>query len=110
LRSLYSYIKNILTIDILISISASTNNTVEPPPSSLPQPLKCRFRLDTNRSATLILPSSRKLSYTQYSSLTSLPIIYLHSLPRSRLEAASYDDIALEMGARIIAVDRPGIG
>jgi pimeloyl-ACP methyl ester carboxylesterase len=97
-------------MDIPTSISASTNDTVEPPPSSLPQPPKCRFRLDTNSSATLTLPSGRKLGYAQYGSLTGLPIIYLHGLPGSRLEAAGYDDIALEMGARIIAVDRPGMG
>lgn len=34
----------------------------------------------------------------------------MHGLPGCRLEAAIFDDIAKEVGARIIAVERPGCG
>lgn len=70
----------------------------------------CRFRLDNDSSSTLTLPDGRKLGYAQYGSLTGHAILYQHGLPGSRLEAASLEDLGLELGARIIAVDRPGIG
>jgi pimeloyl-ACP methyl ester carboxylesterase len=91
----------------LPTMSASESDNVEHPTNSTP---KCRFRLDTNSSSTLTLPDGRKLGYAQYGSLSGLPIIYLHGLPGSRLEAAGYDDIAIEIGARVVAVDRPGMG
>lgn len=34
----------------------------------------------------------------------------MHGLPGSRIEAATYHDLGLELGARIISIDRPGIG
>lgn len=73
-------------------------------------PSDCRYRLDTTSSGTLVLPDGRKLGYAEYGALTGQPILYLHGLPGSRLEAASLDHVASEVGARIIAIDRPGIG
>lgn len=68
------------------------------------------FRYDTSNSATLLLPDGRKLGYAQYGLLTGKAIFYCHGLPGSRLEAAIFDDKAKEVGARIIAVERPGHG
>lgn len=83
-------------------------------PADAPVALKgesnCRFRLDRDSSDTFTLPDGRKLGYAQYGSQTGRPILYLHGLPGSRLEAAMYHDLGLELGARIIATDRPGIG
>ena len=69
-----------------------------------------QFRLDNDSSDTLVLPDGRKLGYAQYGSLTGRPILYLHGIPGSRVEAACLDELGLELGARIIAADRPGIG
>ncbi|TAQ91199.1 hypothetical protein B7494_g488 [Chlorociboria aeruginascens] len=89
----------------------TTANNLESTPAAPPSgPPKCRFRLDTDSSATLILPDGRKLGYAQYGSLTGRPIFYLHGLPGSRMEGAYFDEPGLELGARIISVDRPGMG
>lgn len=70
----------------------------------------CRFPLDDDSSDALTLPDGRKLGYAQYGLLTGKPIFYLHGLPGARTEAACFEDLARELGARIIATDRPGIG
>ncbi|KAI4650656.1 hypothetical protein J4E93_003013 [Alternaria ventricosa] len=71
---------------------------------------ECRYPLGDDTADTLTLPDGRKLGYAQYGSPTGHTIFYHHGLPGSRIEAASYKHIALELGLRIIAVDRPGIG
>ncbi|CAJ2510705.1 Uu.00g063300.m01.CDS01 [Anthostomella pinea] len=38
------------------------------------------------------------------------PIFYFHGLPGSRLEGALWHQPAADLGAKIIAIDRPGIG
>jgi pimeloyl-ACP methyl ester carboxylesterase len=70
----------------------------------------CRFRLDNDSSATLTLPDGRKLGYAQYGSLTGRAVLYQHGFPGSRLEAAQHHDICMELGLRMIAIDRPGYG
>jgi hypothetical protein len=77
------------------------------PPTTFPQ---SKLRYDNDSSATHTLPDGRKLGYAQYGLLTGRPIFYCHGLPGSRLEAAMFDDTAKEVGARIIAVERPGHG
>ncbi|KAF2434330.1 alpha/beta-hydrolase [Tothia fuscella] len=71
---------------------------------------ECRFRLDNSSSNTFTLPDGRKLGYAQYGSLTGKPILYCHGLPGSRIEATYHDDLGKSIGARIIAIDRPGHG
>ena len=61
-------------------------------------------------STTLTLPDGRKLGYAQYVSPTGRTVFYLHGLPGSRIEAAAFVPMAMKLGARIIAVDRPGYG
>lgn len=83
--------------------------------ASLPAPVygnnsKCRYRLNNDTSATLALPDGRKLGYAQYGSPTGRAILYLHGLPGSRVEAVQFDELAVRLGGRIIAADRPGIG
>lgn len=86
------------------------SNPAKDPASPINEPRPCRFRLDTESSHTLTLPDGRNLGYAEYGSPTGRPILYLHGLPGSRLEAASLHDFGLELGARIISTDRPGIG
>jgi hypothetical protein len=64
----------------------------------------------TEASNIVILPDGRKLGYAQYGSPTGKPVIFLHGMPGSRLDAAHFDDVGKELGARVIGVDRPGIG
>ena len=61
-------------------------------------------------SAILTLPDGRKLGYSQYGSHAGRTVFYCHGLPGSRIEAAPFDAMATRLGARIIAVDRPGYG
>ncbi|ETN41029.1 uncharacterized protein HMPREF1541_02963 [Cyphellophora europaea CBS 101466] len=68
------------------------------------------IRLDDTTSDTLTLPSGRKLGYAQYGAPNGTPILYMHGFPSSRLEGAMFEPIAHKLGARIIAIDRPGFG
>ena len=79
-------------------------------PPAVGESVKPRYRLDTDSSATLELPDGRKLGYAQYGSLNGRAVFYLHGTPGARLEAAAYDQKAKDIGARIIGVDRPGLG
>lgn len=70
----------------------------------------CRFPLDIESSRILNLDDGRNLSYAEYGSSTGIPVIYLHGLPGSRIEAASMHNIVNELNIRIVSIDRPGIG
>ncbi|KAI1132043.1 alpha/beta hydrolase fold protein [Nemania abortiva] len=70
----------------------------------------CRYRMDTDSSATLILPDGRTLGYAQYGLSDGPAVFYLHGLPGSRMEGALFDAPAITPLARIIAVERPGYG
>lgn len=61
-------------------------------------------------SAAIALPDGRKLGYAEYGCKEGPAIICLHGLPGSRIDFARSDAAAKEVRARIIAVDRPGIG
>jgi alpha-beta hydrolase superfamily lysophospholipase len=85
-----------------------TNNSLDNISLVTNQP--CRYRLDNDTSATLMLPDGRKLGYAQYGSPTGRAILYQHGFPGSRIEAAQLHDLSTELGFRIIAIDRPGHG
>jgi pimeloyl-ACP methyl ester carboxylesterase len=61
-------------------------------------------------SSTLTLSDGRKLGYAQYGSLTGRPIILHHGLAGSRFDAAAFHEVGQQLDARIIGVDRPGMG
>lgn len=52
------------------------------------------------------------LGYAEYGAPEGKPVFYFHGFPSSRLDYLLFDagDTAMEMNARIIAVDRPGTG
>ncbi len=54
--------------------------------------------------------AGRLLGYAEFGAPRGEPIFYFHGWPGSRLEARLLDATARELGARIIAVDRPGYG
>ena len=61
-------------------------------------------------SSTITLPDGRKLGYAQYGSQTGRPVILHHGLACSRLDAAFFHEVGQQLDARIIGVDRPGMG
>lgn len=58
------------------------------------------------------LPDGRKLGYDEYGALDGKPLFYFHGSPSSRLESKLYlsEDLLQSLGARLITVDRPGMG
>jgi pimeloyl-ACP methyl ester carboxylesterase len=61
-------------------------------------------------SSAITLPDGRKLGYAQYGSPTGRSIILNHGMACSRHDGAWFHEVGLEVGARIICVDRPGMG
>ncbi|KAF2156547.1 alpha/beta-hydrolase [Myriangium duriaei CBS 260.36] len=61
-------------------------------------------------SSKLLLPDGRELGYAEFGSPTGRPIILHHGLACSRLDGAFFHEVAQEVGARIIGIDRPGMG
>ena len=58
------------------------------------------------------LKDGRALGYAEYGAPEGKPIFYFHGFPGSRLDwmLSDSDNSANELNARIIAVDRPGMG
>lgn len=78
--------------------------------SSTSIPHNLPYRLDDKTSATIILPDGRDLGYAEYGDPAGEPVLYMPGFPSSRIEGAGLDPEATRVGARIIAVDRPGYG
>ncbi len=58
------------------------------------------------------LKNGRSVGYAQYGDPDGSPVLYFHGMPGSRFDLFSpmVDEIATRLHARIIAVERPGIG
>lgn len=61
-------------------------------------------------SAVFTHPHGRKIGYAQYGDPNGKAIIALHGILGSRLENALLHANAKDLGARIIGIERPGIG
>ncbi len=59
---------------------------------------------------TLRLEDGRLLGYAIYGDPGGEPVFYFHGFPGSRLEAQLADQVAAQLGVRLIALDRPGFG
>ncbi len=94
----------------LSAIFTNPDNHVAPRETLTATPHHCHFRLDNDSAATFSLPDGRKLGYAQYGSVTGRAIFFCHGLPGSRFEGAHFEDLGLELNARIIVADRPGMG
>ncbi|PVH96110.1 alpha/beta-hydrolase [Periconia macrospinosa] len=82
-----------------------------PPPYSQDSPFESsEFTPYTENSNIVTLSDGRKIGYAQYGTPTGKPVIFLHGMPGSRLDAGHFDDLGKELGARVIGIDRPGIG
>lgn len=58
----------------------------------------------------VLLPDGRRLGYAEYGDSGGSPVFFLHGQPGSRLGRHHDESIATGLGARIVAVDRPGYG
>ena len=65
---------------------------------------------DPSTSKQIRLNDGRLLAYAEFGSPQGRPLIFFHGTPGSRLFHHPDESIALSLGARIIAPDRPGFG
>jgi pimeloyl-ACP methyl ester carboxylesterase len=56
------------------------------------------------------LSDGRKLAFALYGDPGGRPLFYFHGIPGSRLEGIMLDAPARELGLRVVAPDRPGMG
>ena len=61
-------------------------------------------------SNQIALKDGRKLGYAEYGVTDGKPVFYFHGNPSSRIEGRRLDEPGKDIGAHIIAIDRPGIG
>lgn len=67
--------------------------------------------INDSSSEELILSDGRTLGFAYYGAKSGPAVFYLHGYPGSRLSGGPFFDApGKELGARIIAVDRPGVG
>jgi pimeloyl-ACP methyl ester carboxylesterase len=64
----------------------------------------------TKNYKTMQLPDGRTLGYAELGEPEGVPIFYFHGLPGSRLEAQKINRCVNKINARLIGVDRPGMG
>lgn len=58
----------------------------------------------------LTLSTGRRLAYDLYGDPQGVPAFYFHGWPSSRVQGALMDQVGLDLGLCIAAMDRPGIG
>lgn len=56
------------------------------------------------------LPTGQRVAFAEYGVPDGDPVLFCHGWPASRLQGGLLHEYAVELGARIIAPDRPGIG
>jgi pimeloyl-ACP methyl ester carboxylesterase len=59
---------------------------------------------------TISLPDGRSLAFAEYGDPQGQPLFFFHGFPGSRYDGAYTGQVAAEMGIRLIAPDRPGMG
>jgi pimeloyl-ACP methyl ester carboxylesterase len=62
------------------------------------------------KSRQLRLSDGRTLGYDEFGDPEGSPVLFFHGFGSSRVVRHPDDEIATQLGARVIAVDRPGIG
>src|SRR2546421_3683051 len=62
------------------------------------------------REGTMDLGDGRVLGYAEYGQPAGAPIVYLHGMPGSRLDPVLLDEDYRRLGARVVALERPGYG
>ena len=62
------------------------------------------------RDLIVTLPGGRRLGYAEYGDPTGVPILGFHGTPGSRLMFSLAHPVALDLGIRLLAPERPGFG
>lgn len=76
-----------------------------------PIEMPARARLRVRSEDRLIrLTDGRRLGYAEYGDPSGRPVLFFHGLGTTRLVCPPDETAARELGVRLIAVDRPGIG
>ncbi|HUG47412.1 MAG TPA: alpha/beta hydrolase [Candidatus Limnocylindria bacterium] len=70
-----------------------------------PSPLAVR-----SEDRLLHLRDGRRLGYAEYGDPAGSPLIYFHGLGSTRVTCPPDDGSARDLGVRLVAVDRPGVG
>ena len=76
-------------------------------PELAPAPASLRVRTEDR---LIRLTDGRRLGYAEYGDRRGRPVLFFHGLGTSRLVCPPDQTAARELGVRLIAVDRPGIG
>lgn len=63
-----------------------------------------------NRDCSILLSNGRRLGYADFGLSSGEPVIFFHGWPGTRLDVWCCRSIASQVGIRMIAVDRPGMG
>jgi pimeloyl-ACP methyl ester carboxylesterase len=66
--------------------------------------------MQTTTDKTLRLPDGRQLGYAEYGDPNGMPLLFFHGTPGSRLQLKVFDASARDIGVRMVAPDRPGLG
>lgn len=59
---------------------------------------------------TIKRPGERTLAFLQSGDLDGRPVFYFHGGPGSRLESLLFEELNIQLGIRMISLDRPGYG
>ena len=76
-------------------------------PLSMSSPLRSS---ESSDAQMITLRSGHTIGYATYGSPLGTPVLFFHGVPSSRIEPKVIDHIAKKVNARIISVDRPGMG
>ena len=72
--------------------------------------MKMRTKKDLT-SQIMELSDGRRLGYAEYGNFNGKPVFYIHGSLGSRLEAAFVEEEkVMDLGIRLICIDRPGMG
>lgn len=63
-----------------------------------------------NQHSISKLASGREIAFSEYGDPNGVPVFFCHGWPASRLQAGLLHAEGCELGARVIAPDRPGVG
>jgi pimeloyl-ACP methyl ester carboxylesterase len=59
---------------------------------------------------TVTVGDGRELAYAEYGDPEGTPVVFCHGMPGSRVSASVARDRKADLGVRVIAPDRPGVG
>ncbi|MFI1913961.1 alpha/beta fold hydrolase [Nocardia sp. NPDC020380] len=64
----------------------------------------------TSSDVRAISVSGNEVGVAEYGDRSGRPVLYCHGIPGSHIEAVAFDQAAVTLGMRVIAVDRAGMG